>query len=80
LIEQAQLINEPDQITWKWTAHGQDTAKSAHLAHFKGSYNAFDAITVWTAHAEGKHTFFYLSVHTTEAPENRHVNQKKLAM
>jgi hypothetical protein len=45
-------------ITWKWTAHGLYTAKSAYAAQLAGSYCTFDSMAIWRAKTEGKHRFF----------------------
>jgi hypothetical protein len=51
-----QLSDQEDTITWKWTKHGQYTAKSAYTAQLAGSFCPYMAI--WGAKVEGKHKFF----------------------
>jgi hypothetical protein len=51
LAQTVELSAEPDFIRWKWTAHGDYTAKSAYNIQFVGSHS-------WQAEAEGKHKFF----------------------
>ena len=57
-VQEVQLCDQPDQITWKWTAHGKYTAKSAYNAQFVGSYSNFQGHSIWKADSEGKHKFF----------------------
>ena len=40
-VQEVQLCDQPDQITWKWTTHVEYTAKSAYNAQFMGSYSHF---------------------------------------
>jgi len=35
-VQEIQLTDQPDQITWKWTANGEYTPKSAYSAQFFG--------------------------------------------
>ena len=49
-VHEVQLCDQPDQITWKWTTHGEYTAKYAYDAQFVES--------IWKADSEGKHKFF----------------------
>jgi hypothetical protein len=37
MLEPFQLNDQPDQLTWKWTADGDYSAKSCYLATFHGS-------------------------------------------
>ena len=53
-----QLNSEPDTITWRWTADGVYTTKSAYYVQFKGSYSFFSGDSIWKAESEGKHNFF----------------------
>jgi hypothetical protein len=53
-----QLSEQEDTITWKWTKHGQYTAKSAYAAQLAGSFCLFDSMAIWRAKVEGKHRFF----------------------
>jgi len=56
--QELHLSNTPDSITWRWTADGVYTAKSAYNARFLGSYSSFKGDHIWKAEAEGKHKFF----------------------
>lgn len=58
LIQQVNLSDSQDEIVWRWTAHGEYTAKSAYAIQFKGAYCTFDAQAIWKAQVEGKHRFF----------------------
>lgn len=59
-----QLTDQPDQIRWKWTTHGQYTAKSAYLAQFQGATKMQDGALIWKANAEAKCKFLaWLAMH-----------------
>ena len=58
LVESVELTPEDDKIIWKWTSHGDYTAKSAYEIQFRGSFCSFRPTAIWRAHAEGKHRFF----------------------
>ena len=58
VVQDIQLTDQPDQITWKWTANGEYTSKSAYSAQFLGSYRNFHGQYIWKAESEGKHKFF----------------------
>jgi len=47
LIQELQLTMEEDQISWRWTADGVYTAKSAYEAQFRGSYYSFLPSAIW---------------------------------
>uniref|UniRef100_K3Z0L7 Reverse transcriptase zinc-binding domain-containing protein n=1 Tax=Setaria italica TaxID=4555 RepID=K3Z0L7_SETIT len=49
LIQQVNLSNSQDEIVWRWTAHGEYTAKSAYAIQFRGAYCSFDAQAIWKA-------------------------------
>jgi mannosylglycoprotein endo-beta-mannosidase len=57
-ISDVQLTDEVDEIKWRWTGHGQYSARSAYLAQFAGFYCTFDAEAIWKAKTEGKHRIF----------------------
>ncbi|KAF8670042.1 hypothetical protein HU200_051233 [Digitaria exilis] len=57
-IRTVQLNDQQDVISWKLTASGQYTAKSAYGAQLVGSYCTFDSKAIWKAKVEGKHRFF----------------------
>lgn len=62
LVQDIQLNDQPDEITWKWTANGK-SEKSAYLVQCHGSYSQFDTTVIWKAKAEGKqklHTWLAL--------------------
>jgi hypothetical protein len=58
LLQEVQLTDASDTITWRWTEHGSYTAKSAYLAQFRGSYTTFNSTAIWKAHTEGKRRLF----------------------
>lgn len=58
LVSETFLNDEEDVIKWKWTKHGQYTARSAYVAQQAGSHCTFDIAAIWTAKTEGKHIFF----------------------
>ena len=58
LVQSVQLTEEPDTIRWKWTSHGDYSAKTAYNIQFAGSHSQFQGSTIWKAGAEGKHKFF----------------------
>jgi hypothetical protein len=58
LISEVQLTDQEDAITWRWTRHGEYSAKSAYTAQFSGSCCTFDSMAIWRARTEGKHRFF----------------------
>ena len=57
LVQQVVLTDRSDEISWRWTADGAYSSKSAYLAQFTGSFSTFQGCGVWKAHAEGKHKF-----------------------
>jgi len=57
-VQEVVFNEEADQITWKWTANGLYSSKSAYDIQFAGSFCTFDSSAIWTAKAEGKHRFF----------------------
>ncbi|PUZ51607.1 hypothetical protein GQ55_6G201900 [Panicum hallii var. hallii] len=70
LVQAVQLSDEPDKITWSWTADGEYTAKSAYNAQFMGSFSEFSGTSIWKADSEGKHKFFaWLLVQCKEKAE-----------
>jgi hypothetical protein len=58
LLQDVQLTQDSDQITWHWTTSGAYTSKSAYRVQFLGSFNTFDSKAIWQAKVEGKHNFF----------------------
>ena len=59
LVQSVQLTEEPDTIRWKWTSHGDYSAKTAYNIQFAGSHSQFQGSTIWKAEAEGKHKFLH---------------------
>ncbi|KAF8708580.1 hypothetical protein HU200_029954 [Digitaria exilis] len=57
-IRTVRLNDQQDVISWKLTASGQYTTKSAYGAQLIGSYCTFDSKAIWKAKVEGKHRFF----------------------
>lgn len=53
-VTQVTLSEEDDVISWRWTADGEYTSKSAYLAQFNGSINTFNATAIWKAQADRK--------------------------
>jgi len=61
-LQQVQLDERPDQITWRFTADGNYTVKSAYNVQFIGSFPDHDWEKVWKAKVEPKCRFFLLVV------------------
>jgi hypothetical protein len=57
-MQDVQLSDMPDSITWRWTTDGTYSAKSACNAQFSGLYSTFRGDNIWKAETEGKHKFF----------------------
>jgi hypothetical protein len=57
-LQEVQLVEQPDEIKWRWNSHGEYSAKSAYLVQFIGSFCSFNAKDIWRASAEGKHRLF----------------------
>ena len=57
-VQEVEFSVEPDQISWKWTANGLYSSKSAYEIQFVGSYCNFNTQAIWKAKTEGKHQFF----------------------
>ena len=57
-VQAIQLTDQPDSIRWKWTAHGDYSAKSAYNIQFAGSHGQFISSHIWQAESKGKHKFF----------------------
>lgn len=63
-LQEVQLTDQPDSITWRWTVHGYYTTKSAYQAQFTGSFSTFNTSALWKAQTEGKHRLFaWLLIH-----------------
>jgi hypothetical protein len=58
LVQQVNLTSEQDTLTWRWTSHGEYTAKSAYEMQFVGASRDVPGMAIWRAQAEGKHKFF----------------------
>jgi hypothetical protein len=65
-IRGVQLTEESDKTTWKLTASGTYTTKSAYLAFFSGRTRALAATELWSAGAPLKH-----KLHVWFAMKNR---------
>lgn len=57
-IQNIQLSNERDRISWRWTNHGEYTAASAYNIQFAGSICPFPTAPFWQATTEPKCRFF----------------------
>ena len=57
-MQQVQLTDRADELSWRWSSNDAYISKSAYLAQLKGTHYSFDAQSIWRAHAEGKHRFF----------------------
>ena len=58
-IQQVQLSEERDIVTWKWTTNGKYSASSAYAAQFLGRMERPDLAKAWRIRAEGKVKFFF---------------------
>jgi hypothetical protein len=57
-LQQIQLSDVPDAISWRWTANGSYSSKTAYQIQFRGSFCSFNSSAIWEASAEGKHKLF----------------------
>jgi hypothetical protein len=57
-IRLVQLSDQPDQIIWRFTEHGNYTASSAYSAQFLGSFADGDWSSLWKGRAENKCKLF----------------------
>ncbi|KAL6613961.1 hypothetical protein ACP70R_036231 [Stipagrostis hirtigluma subsp. patula] len=57
-LQGIQLTNDEDKITWKWTANGEYTARSAYNVQFIGTTRMTWPQTVWKADTKPKCKFF----------------------
>jgi hypothetical protein len=59
LLQKVNLVaGQTDDISWRWTANGQYSAKSAYLAEVQGSNALIEFTPLGSAFAEPKHHFF----------------------
>jgi hypothetical protein len=58
MLEPFQLNDQPDQLTWKWTADGDYSAKSCYLATFHGSIKFSPWKLIWKTWAPPRIRFF----------------------
>ena len=59
LVQDIQMIAEPDIITWRWIPNGKYTMMlSVYTAQFLGSYRRFNGKHIWQAQYDGKAKFF----------------------
>jgi len=53
-----------DSITWRWTADGSYTTRSAYRIQFKGAYSIFSPKLIWKADTENKcKVFMWIFIH-----------------
>jgi len=57
-VQGVTFLEQPDNITWKWTANGIYSSKSTYAIQFIRSYCNFISSAIWKAKAEGKHRCF----------------------
>ena len=57
-VQEVTFSDQADTITWKWSANGLYSSKSAYGIQFVGSYCTFNSKAIRKAKAEGKHRFF----------------------
>lgn len=58
MLQDVQLTQGADAISWNWNAAGCYTSKSAYSYQFEGSITYFDFNSLWKAPAEPKMCFF----------------------
>lgn len=58
LVQDVQLTDVADSITWWWTAHGTHKAKSAYAVQFKRAFCTFNSKAIWRVQTKGKHCVF----------------------
>ncbi|KAF8653130.1 hypothetical protein HU200_062574 [Digitaria exilis] len=59
LVREVQLIDQPDQITWRFSACGTYSSSSAYLAQFVGTFANNDWIQLWKSKVENKCKLFF---------------------
>lgn len=76
LVQQVELNDEEDSITWKWTASGSYTCKSAYLVQHQGSHSPFKATPIWRPNAEGKQKIYAWLALQDRAPTTDNLSRK----
>jgi len=79
-VQAIQLTDQPDSIRWKWTAHGDYSAKSAYNIQFAGSHGQFISSHIWQAESEGKHKFLHLAARAIQATNCGQPTQTSMAL
>jgi hypothetical protein len=46
-LQEVHLVDRPDEIKWRWFAHGVYSAKSAYYVQFYGSFCSFIPSAIW---------------------------------
>jgi hypothetical protein len=57
-ISAINLLDQPDQIRWRWTTDGKFLVASAYACQFNGAMTSFSASDIWKANTEPKCNFF----------------------
>jgi hypothetical protein len=57
-LNEVQLNQDNDAISWKWTASGEYSTTSVYEVHFLGAYPRFRTLAIWRARTEPKCQFF----------------------
>ena len=72
-VQEVTFSDQADTITWKWSANGLYSSKSAYGIQFVGSYCTFNSKAIWKAKAEGKHRFFGWLLLQQKNSDRRHL-------
>jgi hypothetical protein len=67
-ISAISLVDQRDQIVWRWTGNGKFSVASAYNYQFIGAMNQFLAQDIWKARTEPKYRFFAWLVLHDRAP------------
>jgi hypothetical protein len=59
MIQGTVLNNQPDRLTWKWTASGTYTASSCYVATFQGLMTCYSWKLIWKTWVPPKVKFFH---------------------
>jgi hypothetical protein len=59
LLNQINLTEQPDSITWRLSSTGQYSTRSAYAVQFHGSFADHNWESIWESRAENKCKFFY---------------------
>lgn len=71
LAQQVTLTSESDTISWRWTADGKYTSKSAYEVQFVGSYSTFNSKHIWKGSAEGRQQILRLDLGAKQVVNSR---------